>query len=191
MVSAAEKLAPKQPEPKLAGGILLLKAREHADALTYLEQVVAQHPRTPLAWEVSAWGRYEKLNYGGGLADLVQLVKNLPQGKLPESERRAISWVGRLREFSAAAASPARRPPQATIDALDAAIANRGGEIAELYEQGRAAVREVGRDFDRRIAAADDSEQRRLRVDRWNLRHYASFSLESAAQQVVAAMDAE
>src|SRR5258706_9677998 len=101
MVSAADRLAPKQPEPRPLGGILLLKAKEHAEALSHLEAVVAQNPKTPLAWEVSAWARFEKLNYAGGVSDLTQLIRNLPSGPLPDAEKRALSWVGRLREVSA------------------------------------------------------------------------------------------
>jgi eukaryotic-like serine/threonine-protein kinase len=191
MVSAADRLAPKQPEPRLLGGILLLKAKEHAEALSHLEAVVAQNPKTPLAWEVSAWARFEKLNYAGGVSDLTQLVRNLPSGTLPDAEKRALSWVGRLREFAAAGAAPERRPPPAAIDALDAAVVARGADVQKLYQQGRDAARVVVANFDRQVAAADADGQLKLRFDRVKLSHYASFSLEAAAQQVVASLDAE
>ena len=60
-----------------------------------------------------------------------------------------------------------------------------------LYRQGREAVSQVIQDFDRRVAAADPSEQNKLKLDRAALRHYATFSLEAASQQALATLDAE
>jgi serine/threonine-protein kinase len=191
LVSTAQSLAPKQPEPQLVGAILLLKAREHADSLKLLEGVVAQNPKMLLAWEVSAWARFEKLNYAGGINDLTQLVRNLPPGSVPEDVKRAIPWIGRLRQFAAVGAAPERRPPAAAIDALDAAIGKQSSEIQTLYRQGRDAVFSVIADFDKQFASADTTEQLRLKFDRVSLRHYASFSLEGAAQQAVAGLDVE
>jgi hypothetical protein len=192
LITAAEQLAPKEPEPKLLGGILLLKAREHADALSYLEAAVAQNPKLPIAWEVRAWAHFDKLNYSGGVNDLAQFINNLPAGPLPQTARRAIPWVGKLREFSAAVVASDRRPPAAAIESLDAAVAAKGGEVARLYQQGQADVKKVIADFDRQIAAATDStEQLRLKFDRQSLRHYASFSLDAAAQQALATLEGE
>ncbi|HZN34971.1 MAG TPA: protein kinase [Pirellulaceae bacterium] len=191
LISAADRLAPKQPEPKLVGGILLLKARQHNDAIDHLAQVVAQYPRTPLAWEVSAWARFEKLNFTGGISDLTQMIRNLPEGTLPDADRRAIPWVGRLREFAANAASVDRRPPPAAIEALDAAVATRSEDVQMLYRQGREAVSQIIQDFDRRVLAADPNEQIKIKLDRVALRHYTAFSLEAASQQALATLDVE
>jgi hypothetical protein len=189
---AAEKLAPKQPEPRLLGGILMLKARQHSEALAYLEQVVADHPRTPLAWELMAWAHFDKLNFSGGLNDLAQLVRNLPEGKLSDNDRRALVWAGRLREFAGTAAAPDRRPGSSAIADLDRAITERGTEAVAAFEQGREAARAVANDFDKKAKDATDSnEQLRLKFERQTLRHYVSFSLESAAQQAVAGLDAD
>ena len=160
--------------------------------LGYLEAAVAQNPKLPIAWEVRAWAHFDKLNYSGGINDLAQLIRNLPSGTLPEPIKRAIPWVGKLREFSAAVAAPDRRPPAAAIEALDAAVVAKGGEVVKLYQQGQADVKRIIADFDRQIAAATDpTEQARLRVDRLSVRHYASFSLEAAAQQALATLEAE
>lgn len=191
LITAAEQLAPKEPEPKLLGGILLLKAREHAEALSYLEAAVAQNPKLPIAWEVRAWAHFDKLNYSGGINDLALLIRNLPAGPLPESLRRAIPWVGRLREFSASVAAPDRRPAAAAIEALDAAVVARGPDVIKLYQQGHSDVKKVIAEFDRQIASADSTEQLRLKFDRLSVRHYASFSLEAAAQQALATLEAD
>jgi eukaryotic-like serine/threonine-protein kinase len=192
LTSAAEQLAPKEPEPKLVGAILLLKAREQAEALSVLERLVAERPQTPLAWELTAWVHLEKLNYAGGLNALTQLVRNLPAGKLTDADRRAIPWVGRLREFLATVVAADRRPPASAIAELDAAMQARGDELLPLYEQGRSAVRSVAGEFDKKmLEAGDPNEQLKIKYDRQALRHYASFSLETAAQQAIASLDAD
>jgi hypothetical protein len=149
---------------------------------------LAAHPTSLIGWEASAWGKFEKLNYTGGAADLTQVVRNLPSDPLPESVRRAIPWVGRLREFAAAGVAPERRPAAATIAALDQAVAKRGGEVAKLFDDGRKAVQAVIADFDRRAAMASADEQAKLSLERRHLRHYASFSCEAAVQEVLAGL---
>jgi hypothetical protein len=152
---------------------------------------VAEHPRTPLAWEVSAWAHFEKFNYSGGLNDLTQLIRSLPRGKLGDPERRALLLAGRLREF--AASLPAdRRPSAPAIEALDAAVLATDAESMRVFQQGRDAVRAVLSDFDRKtLATADVDEQRKLKFDRMALRYYVSYPLEAAAQQAIAGLDAE
>ena len=102
---------------------------------------------------------------------------------------------GRLPEVTGtsgtALALPAdRKPAAAAIAALDAAVAARDAKAGELFEQGRGAAREVLADFDRRIAAATEaSSLNQLKYERWQLRHYASYSCEAAAQEVLAHLD--
>ena len=66
------------------------------------------------------------------------------------------------------------------------------GRVLLLGGRRHAASRAEGLLVERGVRyEADGSEQLRLRYERQALRHYASFSLEAAAQQVVAEMDAE
>jgi hypothetical protein len=141
---------------------------------------------------VRAWTHFDKLNHSGGVNELAQLIRYLPDTPTPAA-RRAAHWAGKLREFSAVVAAPERRPPSAAIEALDAAVAARGGEIARFFQQGQADVQGRIANFDRQVAsaAADPTEQLRLKFDRLSLRHYASFSPDAAAQQAVASLDVE
>jgi hypothetical protein len=193
LMNAAEQLAPKQPEPKLVGAIALVKAREVNDALGLLGNVVVDHPKTSLAWEVSAWIRFDQLKYVSGMSDLLQLVQNLPTERLSDADRRAILLAGRLREFAGGIEhAPDRRVPAAAVNALDAAVRARGPEVVALFEQGRNAARSVIADFNRKMeAATDSSEQLRIKYDRQQLRHYVTYSLESAAQQAIAMLEVE
>ncbi len=192
LLAAAEQLAPKQPEPRLAGAIALFKAKEHDEAHRVIGNLVAEHPSQSLAWEVSAWGRFEKYNYNGGLNDLTQMMQNLAGDKLTDADRRAVLLAGRLREFCGGVEhSPERRPSVGAISGLDAA-ANTRADVKALYEQGRAAVRATIADFQKRIeAATDTSEQAKLRVEKSQVRSHMSYTWESAAQQAMAQIDVE
>jgi serine/threonine-protein kinase len=185
---SAQALAPRQPEPRLASALVLLKGRHHDEAIAQFGELLAAHPAAIIGWEASAWAKFEKLNYTGGVADLAEAVKRLPAGDLPEPVRRAIPWIGRLREFAAAGVAPERRASAASIAALDGAVAKRGGEVAKLFEEGRQAVRTVIANFDRQAAMGTADEQAKLSLERRHLRHYASFSCETAVQEVLAGL---
>ena len=188
MFLAAHALAPRQPEPRLPSALVLLKGRQHNDAITQFGELLAAHPTTLIGWEASAWAKFEKLNYTWGVADLAQVVKHLPADPLPDPVRRAIPWIGRLREFAGAGVAPERRPAAATLTALDAAIAKRGGDVAKLYGEGRQAVKGVIAEFDRQASMGTADEQAKLSLERRHLRHYASFSCETAVQEVLAGL---
>jgi len=185
---AAHALAPRQPEPRLTSALVLLKGRQHNEAISQFGELLAAHPASLVGWEASAWAKFEKLNYTGGVADLAEVVKRLPAGTLPDSIKRVIPWIGRLREFAASGVAPDRRPSAASVAALDAAVAKRGGEVAKLYGEGRQAVQAVIADFDRQAAMGTADEQAKLSLERRHLRHYASFSCEAAVQEVLANM---
>ena len=183
---AASKLAPKEPEPKLIAALVLLDAKQQNEAIASLRELLVERPATPLAWEASAWAKFEKRLYAEGLADLTQLLRHLPADAPEETTMRIFPWIGRLRELSALALPADRKPPAAAIAALDAAVTARGAKASELFEQGRGAAREVLADFDRRIAAATEASNiNQLKFERWQLRHHASFSCEAAAQEVL------
>jgi hypothetical protein len=52
-------------------------------------------------------------------------------------------------------------------------------------------VTQVHRDFDRQLEQVDETKRNQLKFERLNLRHYASFSLEGAAQQALATLEAD
>ena len=60
--------------------------------------------------------------------------------------------------------------------------------MATLYAEGRQAAAAVVADFDRQSAMAGPDEQAKLSLERRHLRHYASFSCESAVQEVLAGL---
>lgn len=190
---SARALAPQEIEPRLVAALVQLKARQHTEALAILREVLIQKPATPVAWEASAWAKFERRTYQEGMSDLVQLLKHLPADSSAagaEGKARVLPWIGRLREFCAQALPADRRPSAAALAALDAAIAARSNEEKKLMAEGRDAVREVLADFDRRLAdATETNAQVQLRYERWQLRHHASLSCEALVQQVLARLD--
>ena len=67
-----------------------------------------------------------------------------------------------------------------------------GQRSSALFEQGRNSARTVIADFNRKMeAATDSSEQLRIKYDRQQLRHYVTYSLDSAAQQAIAMLEVE
>jgi hypothetical protein len=193
LIANAEQLAPKQAEPRIVGAIVLLKHKDFEEAQRLIGIVTTEHPKQSLAWEISAWGKFEKYNYSGGLNDLVQLMQNVPSEKLSESDRRAVLLAGRLREFSAGVEHQGdRRPPAAIIAALDAAVNARGPEVKALFEQGRSHVRTIIAEFQKKIeAASEPSDQNRLKLERAQVRNYVTYSWEAAVQLAIANLDVD
>jgi hypothetical protein len=194
LLATAEQLAPKQPEPRIAGAIALFKAKEHDEAHRVIGNLVAEHPSQSLAWEASAWGRFEKFNYNGGLNDLTQMIQNLPSDKLSETDKRAVHVAGRLREFCGGGIehNADRRPSVGAISGLDAAVNARGADVKAIYEQGRAIVRASIADYQKRADAAEDaSSQTRLRIEKTQVKNHVPYTWESAAQQAILQIDVE
>jgi hypothetical protein len=193
LIANAEQLAPKQPEARIVGAIVLLKHKDFDEAQRLIGIVTTEQPKQSLAWEISAWGKFEKYNYSGGLNDLVQLMQNLPSEKLSEADRRAVLLAGRLREFSAGVEHQGdRRPPAAVIAALDAAVNTRGPEVRALFDQGRSHVRAIIADFQKKIeAASEPSDVNRLKLERAQVRNYVTYSWESAAQLAISSLDVD
>jgi serine/threonine protein kinase len=186
-LQAAQRLAPRQPEPLLASALVLLKARHRPAAIAQLGELLSQHPDSALGWEASAWAKFENLNFSGGVADLTQLVRNLPADPLPAAKHTTVVQAGMLREFAESAAAD-RRVGRETLAALDAAVARRSGEVAKLFAEGRKAVQADLADFDRRAATAGGAEKAQLMLERKSLAKYAAFSCEAAMQEVLAGL---
>jgi len=192
---AAAAAAGKQPEAKLLYGLLLLKAKQHPQALQHFEELQFESPELWLPWEANAWNRFEKQNYAAGINDLVRLVPQLAAARKPNSPPppqalRILEAIGRLREFAGNAVRPERRPPAGILESLDEAVAQLGDEATTAYRQGRDHVRKITDDFDRRMTT-EKAEMSRIQLilERTQLRHYAATPLDAMLQEILARMD--
>lgn len=187
---SAEQAGP-QPEPKLAYGLVMYKLRKLDDAVKSLEEVKLAHPQVLLSHQLAVWIHFSKRSYKSGLAGMSQMVAQIKPPKndkesYSEASLRAFEWLGRMREFAmtvAAAGEDALVGQQATK--LDGAVAQHGGPASQRYEQGRAHVRDTLAEYNRRIDAADSTDQPKLRLDSRLPTSYATFDLEDAVQQVL------
>ena len=98
-------------------------------------------------------------------------------------------WIGKLREFSAKAASEANRPGATDLEKIDQAVAAKGTRAVETYAQGREHVHLVLKKFDERIAADPTLKVHINQLERPRIDKYASFSIEAAVQKVLDGMN--
>jgi len=195
----AQELAGKELEPKLLAGLVLLKTKHRKEADDAFEPINAANTEQILPPLALGWIYFEQQSYKAGidiLADAVGRIPALknPNGAYPEALEHTFRWIGQLREFAATAAvaSPgARRAPEDSFKALDAAIAGRGGDAQRLYDEGRAKAQEKVADFDQQIsdAKADEAKAATLRIHRWQLPNYAQFPFDDAVQQILGGLD--
>jgi uncharacterized caspase-like protein len=216
--AAAQALAEKEVEPKLLYGLILLKARQRADAERQFEDLRIERPALVLPVQALAWLRLERREYGEGIRGLAELVGKVPLAKIPPAKvppakvppakttgqpypaegqdqpypaeaQQLFSWVGQLREF-AADADERHSVPAGALERLDAAAAAHGPAAAELYAQGRQQVRGLLGDFDAKIAAApDEATKVRLRIDRRQVGNLVPFPLEAAVEGLLNGLD--
>ena len=71
------------------------------------------------------------------------------------------------------------------IGKLDAAMQKQGGTAAARYQQGRQSVQTTFEDFSRQIAAANASDQPKLRSDSRLLTSYVTFDIDEANAQLL------
>ena len=193
--AAANQLAGKELEPKLLYGLVLLKSRQRHEAEKHFEEMKAEHPDLLLPLEGLVWLRFSKRSYQSGVEELAELVRRIPQpdgstDEYPKHLEDVFGWVGQLREFAHAAAQQGWPTPEETLQKLDAAVAAHGPDAEQLYRQGRNQSRDVVQRFDALIGEAkSDATASKLRVQRRQLVHYASFPFDQSAQRIMDGLD--
>jgi len=194
-IAAAEKLGGISREFDLLRGLLLMKARRPAEADRHFSQLAATDPDLLLPVEALAWLEFEKRACADGIETLERLVRRLATrtgpGDAPSHDAtRLLPWIGRLREFTALAVQEAYRAPAAALADLDAAVASQGEQARRLYELGRKEARIALEGFDKGIATSKDAATRsRLRVERRQVRRYATFPFEDWVEQILAGLN--
>jgi hypothetical protein len=73
---------------------------------------------------------------------------------------------------------------------LDSVVKLRGAEAERSYEEGIAKTAGIVADYDARIAAAEDRDViARLKIERYQLVHYATFSYDDILQDLLARLE--
>lgn len=191
--AAASDLSPKQPEPKLAYGLVLLKQSKGTDAVAQFEAVKAEHPGNSLAHQALAWHHFNQGNLTAGVADLVQLVGSLPRpekdGEWDTHSIACLAFAGELRQFAFKAAD---KPLTATQ------LADFDDEVKSLDKAGRAhcvkgahSVDTKLAEIDAKIPAAEGPDRKKLENERKRYSTYATFDFNKAAKVVRDSLDKE
>jgi len=192
--TTAQTLAEGEPEPKLLYGLLLLAARERSEAALVLEELRVEYPRQLLSVQALAWLHFDKRTYERGVEELVELVSRIPKpgdpaSPYPDEVAELFQWAGMLREFAETAEREPYKPPQLTLEKLDAAVDAHGLEARRHYQRGRDQTRRTLQEFDQRILAGNEATQARLRVERRNVNSYTSFPYDEAVDRILAGLD--
>ena len=191
-------MAEKEVEPKLLRGLLLMKSRQRdarEDAFHCFEEISVDHPEELVPAQAMAWIQFEKLAAQAGVERLADLAGRIPVPKdpkepLPANVQRLLVWMGQLREFAAKAAVEGRRASASVLANLDSVVEQRGAEAVRLYEEGRAKTSTIAADYDAKIAAAEERDvSARLKVERYQLVHYATFPYDDVMQDVSARLE--
>ena len=192
---AVEQLAGKEVEPKLLYGLLLLKARKRDEAAGKFEEIKVDAPGLLLPLQGLVWVQFEKRSYRSGMNALVELLDGVAKPKKADAPyaaqaQGALRWAGLLREYAAIAAEQRFRPPQQSLDAVDAAAAAHGRQAMQFYQQGRELVRKTTGEFDAKIAAdTSEAATAKLKIERRLLSSYTNFPFNELAKQVIDGLD--
>jgi eukaryotic-like serine/threonine-protein kinase len=188
---AAQGLAAREPEPKLAYGLVLFKASQPTKALLQFDEVSLAKPDSLPALEGAAWIRMYQRDYVRGLDRLVQLVERIPKpakaaAGYTEYALRIMEWAGRLREFVATTPQDRIKPTSEAFAQLDAAVAQHGPAAQQAYQKGRTATRTAMEDIDKRITEAPDTAAAtKLEIDKGRINNFAQFSIDLAVQYIL------
>ena len=164
--SRAASLAPSQPEPLLAHGILLIKATKMDNASEVLNNLRIAQPKTIQAHRGAIWIDFYKVRYDVGFEKLSQMFDYIPAPEemegVPYSSRTLsfFEWAGRLREIATRATWTERIPAPEDIKSFDQKIQGFGADAVAQFQAGRNHVQGVLAKFDEEIANDTESPAR-------------------------------
>jgi eukaryotic-like serine/threonine-protein kinase len=196
----AQSLAGKEPDAKTVYGLLLLKQRQRDAGIKILSESVADNPNPLSALQAMAWSQFvDRRNCDACVRDLKRLIGAIA---VPKKEDAAFSedvqhifiWTGQLREFCATAALADRTVAKDdSLKDLDQAVAERGADTKQLYQQGRDLTKSKMAEFDKKIEDAkenaDTAKMDQFRIDRRLPARYAAFPWDEAFKRVVDGLD--
>ena len=191
----ARKLAGTEPEPNILMGMILLRAKDRDAALKHFDQLKTDHPELLISWQAKAWLYFEKRSYSLGVQELAQLASKIaklqkPTAAYPDLTMEMFQWIGQLREFAATAVPEALRPAPALLESLDKTLTSHGRSAQECYERGRTQTRTVLNRFAQDTETAEnDAVVVKIKVERRQLVHYASFPVDFVADQCLKGLD--
>ncbi|MCS7237379.1 MAG: serine/threonine protein kinase [Thermoguttaceae bacterium] len=188
---AAVLLAKNEPEPHLIYALLLLRSRERDEAASILAQLRVQRPELLVVPQAFVWLELDRRNPSGAVGPLMELGSLLAKtastvGSADPFLTEIANWCGRLREYAGSL-----EDLESVLSKVDAQMAQCGPSLHQAYQRGREEARAVLKRFDEQMASADPLSLPQLRVEKRQLRHYASFPYETWIDRILAGLDDE
>ena len=156
--AAADSLGERQPDAKLALGLVLLKHSKMSQALEVLDGVRLSHADQLFSHRAVVWLHFYRNKYDVGFAKLNQLLEQIPSADEMDSgydeETLALfEWTGRLRQLAQSADWTKRVPKQLDLEKYDSTFQRFGDEARRHESKGRSFVVKAISDFERNAAA--------------------------------------
>ncbi|MFT7633803.1 MAG: hypothetical protein ACI87E_004861, partial [Mariniblastus sp.] len=171
---SASSAASGEPEPMLAGGLLLIRTGKITEALAELEKLRLAHPNSLICHQAVIWIHFYKKHYKLGTSKLLVMLNSIHQ---PEKEDESFStddlnrieWAGRLRELAVAADWTNRIPEPTVLASIDQTVSAMRPVAGERFEKGRQHTRNVIANFDSQLT---DENKSALALQRQRINFY-------------------
>ena len=170
----AQRLAPDEPEAKLAYALVLLYHGRTSASLKEFREVAVAHSDSMPAFHALSYQYFIKDQAEDGFRVLERLAAALPASdRYGPYETHVLKWTGTLLGYSLlAGGSP---PPREAVDRLVGQVRSRGPQATKICNDEYAAVRRL----------AERTADARARAD---LRTYAKFDFDAVEQYLRAGM---
>ncbi|HJN08450.1 MAG TPA: serine/threonine-protein kinase [Pirellulaceae bacterium] len=187
----AQLLAPDQPEPGLALGLVQLKHDRTLGATRTFDQVRSQFPDSLIAYHALAWQSFRRSESRDGVELLEQLVLRIPETRNAIEQAYAehvLEFAGRLTSFAMNATPADKRLARADIEGLNNAVRQRDAALVECYTQGYKHVFSAWRNLQERLASTTNVEEKApMQRDLSRLTYYVDGFDFGIAQQLLRA----
>jgi serine/threonine-protein kinase len=188
---AVVQVAPREPEAPLLYGLLLMRSRQRDEAAAVLAALRVQRPDLLEVVHAMTWLDLDRRNFSGAAQGLLEMSAILCKlavgsGNPDDFHLELANWCGRVREYLTAV-----DVPESSLTKVDENFEQAPRQWTEAYRAGREESRKILAKFDEEMAGADSFRLPTIRLERRQLRNYASFPYEKWVDRIVAGLDVE
>jgi len=185
----AQLLAPDQPEPGLALGLVQLKHDRTLGATRTFEQVRSRFPDSLIAYHALAWQSFRRGESRDGVELLEKLVLRILENRNAIEQAYAehvLEFAGRLTSFARNAAATDKRLVRDDIERLNNTVRQRDAALVERYTRGYKYVFSAWRNLQERMASTTNVDEKApLQPDLSRLTYYVEGFDFGIAQQLL------
>jgi hypothetical protein len=190
---AAAQLCAGQPDAHLVYAMLLLRQEKTPAALQVLDQVRIAFPDSCVAHEMFAWLMFRRGELKQGVAQLEQLIRDLPDTDDPIDQQYALhaaSLAGRMTGFAIFVAPPERRLAIPDVAGLAAALRPRSEKVQTAFRDSYRRMEQAPQELEKRIAdSTNPAEKTRLEQQRTSFNFHVPFDFDTLRQHLRVSLD--